>query len=101
MMIPFDALKKILAFVKAPTLGNVGEAMQALSEVMTWVGTVWDVFKAQPHVALAGGDPITTLETGLAELESQSADVKMGFPSWLLPIVLEVVKKLIDRLGQK
>ena len=102
MMIPFEALKKLLAFAKDPSLLKVSEAMAALSEVMTWIGSVWDIFQSQPKAAFTvSGDCCDELSARLADLESQPADVKMGIPSWLLPLVLELAKKLLDKLGEK
>jgi len=101
MLIPFAAIRKLIAFVSSPSITNTVEALAALGEVIDWLRSVWNEFESQPKMAFASnGDCCVELETRLADLEQQPADVKMGVPSWLLPLILEIAKKLLEKLGK-
>jgi hypothetical protein len=104
MQFPEEALKTLIAYLKNPTGTDLYDAFTALTAVLTWLA--WLVFKSGLVTAMGvpqiAGPRNDLAIDGLQRLLDQHAAgvqaMALTVPVWLLPILKELLKELIDKL---
>lgn len=103
-MIPIEAFKKLLQFVQSPSITNFSEALRCFAEIAEWLKNVWGSFE-QSNVSFSSGpidsvDLLTAFVAGEEENAFRAGPVG-AIPPWLIPVVLDLVKKLLEKLIKK
>lgn len=97
MQFPILAMKKLLAALKDPTVLNLLGALDALGEVTTFLRSIYQEFKSSPVVGKSSVDVVTVIESAVYGEEN---GLKQGSWSFLVPIIIEAIKQIMDRLSK-
>ncbi len=99
-MIPFAAIRTLIAFAKAPSLAGLSDALTATSQVFEFLKTAWGSFTLQEANADASTDCCKALEAFCSKHEGMQAQPMAAFPIWLLVALPELIKMITDLIGK-
>lgn len=100
MSFPEQAIKTIIAYLTGTHTGTVSDVIKAVLEVLDWLR--WLIFESgfvttaavypQSNLDVAA---VSALQDLLTQHQSGAQPMAFNIPTWLLPILIELLKRLM------